>query len=56
MLLNKMETWAHNPKIYYCDNLRANAASSKDNLIPSDPLSREYNIVDGIATHDPIIS
>ena len=33
-------------------NLRANAATLSDIVIPSEPLSREYNNVDGIAVHD----
>ena len=31
-------------------------ASSKDILIPSVPLSKKYNIVDGIDAHEQLIS
>ena len=40
---------------FYYANLRTNVASSMDICIPSDPFSREYNIVDVIERHAPSI-
>ena len=39
--------------IFHFDDLRAKVASSMDIVNPSDPLSTEYNIVEGIETQAP---
>ena len=46
----------HQVTIYCNDNLRASVASSNDIPRPSEPLSNEYNIVDGIAAVKPRFS
>ena len=40
-------------KKLYWNNVRTNIASSRDSFIPSEPLSKEYNMVDDIETHAP---
>ena len=46
----------HEETIYCNDNLRDSVASSNDILRPSEPLSKEYNIVDGMAAVKPRFS